>query len=122
MRIGVVANRTKSGALAFLKNLREAAEHYRVELLWEESTAKLLHVQGHSMEVLRERADLLLVAGGDGSILRVVHAIYPSQSPILGINIGGLGFLTALGGDEIGAALAHIVAGKLRYSERLVLL
>ncbi len=121
MRIGVIANRTKAGALGFLKTLKDVSGQYGVELFWEEGTAKLLHLQGHTLEFLREKADLLLVAGGDGSILRVVQSIYPSQIPILGINIGGLGFLTAVTGDEIGAALTHIVAGKLRYSERLVL-
>jgi NAD+ kinase len=57
---------------------------------------------------LAKSVDLLLVFGGDGTILRVVAEIDGSQTPILGINVGRLGFLTAVPTHQLGSALRKI--------------
>jgi NAD+ kinase len=57
---------------------------------------------------LSREVDLLLVFGGDGTMLRVAREVAGSRTPILGINIGGLGFLTAVPSSELPRALEHI--------------
>jgi NAD+ kinase len=123
MKIGVIANRTKPGAAALLRQLHKVCAEAGVELFLEASTAQLIRQSGLQLPVLLKKVDLLLVAGGDGSLLRVLHEIYPAPIPLLGINIGRLGFLTAMTGEEILGGAVNILSGrqKLRFSPRLAL-
>jgi NAD+ kinase len=59
-------------------------------------------------DALSREVDLLLVFGGDGTMLRVAREVAGSPTPILGINIGGLGFLTAVPSSELPRALRHV--------------
>ncbi len=67
---------------------------------------------------LARKVDLLVVFGGDGTILRVAREIAGSHTPILGVNIGSLGFLTAVPSDELGPALKRIWNGEFSYESR----
>jgi NAD+ kinase len=71
-------------------------------------------------ELARE-ADLLLVFGGDGTMLRAARDIAGSATPLLGINIGGLGFLTAVPSDELPRALNHVWNGEFKYESRALI-
>ena len=62
--------------------------------------------------VERGAADAVVALGGDGTILRAVHE-FP-ETPVLGFNLGGLGYLAAVGRDDFESALAALAAG--RYS------
>ena len=57
---------------------------------------------------MARQTDLLLVFGGDGTMLRVVRETYGSGTPILGVNMGRLGFLTALSAKDIAAGLEKL--------------
>jgi NAD+ kinase len=65
-------------------------------------------------------ADLAIVFGGDGSILRSAHRMGYRQLPVLGCNLGRLGFLAAFSTDELVAALAEICSGKFTVVEHLM--
>ena len=62
--------------------------------------------------------DLLLVFGGDGTMLHVARDIAGSATPMLGVNLGGLGFLTAVPSDELPRALKHIWRGEFKFETR----
>jgi NAD+ kinase len=78
---------------------------------------------GDSEELLRELAstDVLIVLGGDGTFLRAARAVTEIDVPILGINLGKVGFLSKAEAHELETVLAHIVAGEYRIEERMVL-
>ncbi len=63
-------------------------------------------------------ADLLVVLGGDGSVLAAVRAIGARPTPVLGVNLGQLGFLTAVNPDEAEAALGAVLRGEHAIVER----
>lgn len=67
---------------------------------------------------LADEVDLLIVFGGDGTMLRVAREIAGSQTPIVGINIGGLGFLTAVSSADLAQALQHIWRNEYKFESR----
>ncbi len=66
-------------------------------------------------------ATLACVFGGDGTVLRAARALAPSGVPLLGVNLGRLGFLTAITVDEVDAALADVAASRYTIEERALL-
>ncbi|WP_022835303.1 NAD(+)/NADH kinase [Salisaeta longa] len=70
---------------------------------------------------LTERADVLLSFGGDGTLLRVAHATGAHDTPVLGVNIGRLGFLADIEVEQLTKAVAAIEAGNYTVEERMVL-
>lgn len=122
VKIGVVVNRQKPGARALLRDLLEYSHIHRdIEFLVEKDSAILLREKGLPLAKLKDKVDLFLVAGGDGSLLEFVRALYPAQVPTLGVNLGSLGFLTTLAQRELAGALPLLARGKLRLSPRLAL-
>jgi len=122
LNIGIVVNRSKPGAKEVLRQIIEfAREHPNLRLRFEKKTGSLVRRPGMTERELAKKSDLLLVAGGDGSLLDVVEAIYPSQVPILGVNIGSLGFLTAVAATEVETIFPYLAGNDLRLSPRLVL-
>jgi NAD+ kinase len=69
----------------------------------------------------RDDADLVLVLGGDGSILRAAHQMGFDQRPVLGVNLGRLGFLAALQPEQLEQALPEITAGRHQVVEHLMI-
>jgi NAD+ kinase len=68
-----------------------------------------------------EGTDLLLTVGGDGTILRAVQVVVPGTTPITGINLGKLGFMTEFGADDARKELPALLDGKGWIDERTML-
>ncbi|MFT5029120.1 MAG: NAD+ kinase [Candidatus Binatia bacterium] len=120
-RVGLVANVDKKSGAA---QIRKAAAQIRKagrEVLTDAATAKMAGLRDETREtyskVARE-SDLLLVFGGDGTMLRVTRDIAGCRTPILAINIGSLGFLTAVPSDETAAALKLVWEGRFDIDSR----
>ncbi len=91
-------------------------------VLNEESAGRLGHPgQGVPEGALAERADVLVVFGGDGTILRAARQAAPRGVPILGVNLGAFGFLAEVSGLEVGEALTRLLEGDYRLDERMML-
>lgn len=119
---GIVAHQEKSGAgelvLQFLKEL----ERLHIPFVLETKTAFLAGLSGGaSLDVMAKQCDLLVVLGGDGTILRVLHQLGGESPPIFGINLGTLGFLTCLGATEIASAAASIANNSYCLSHRTMM-
>lgn len=68
-----------------------------------------------------ERASLAIVFGGDGSLLRAARRLGGAQVPVVGVNMGRLGFLAELSADELRAGFDALLAGKMKPTPRLML-
>jgi len=75
----------------------------------------------HAVSNIAEAGDLVLSFGGDGTLLRSAHLTGPNDTPLLGVNIGRLGFLADIEIEQILDALDALEAGDYRVEERLVL-
>jgi NAD+ kinase len=80
-----------------------------------------LPVPALAREALGEKIDLLIVLGGDGTLLSATRALGSYRVPILGVNLGGLGFLTSVTRDEMYPVLEQVLAGQHTTSERMML-
>ena len=83
--------------------------------------AKLTGVECPDAVALAREVDLLLVFGGDGTMLRVARQIAGLRTPMLGINIGGLGFLTAVPSSQLEQALKCVWNGQYKFESRILL-
>ncbi|MBI3818763.1 MAG: NAD(+)/NADH kinase [Planctomycetes bacterium] len=71
-----------------------------------------------NINLQKTRADLILVLGGDGSILHTAHRVADNTVPLMGVNLGNLGFLATISADETPERIAKIVAGGWSIEER----
>jgi NAD+ kinase len=95
------------------------------EIVCDSTTAQFARLESvptaPDLGTLANRCDLLLVFGGDGTMLRVARETAGSGVPILGINAGHLGFLAAVQEANLAEALRTVVAGKFRIEDRALL-
>ena len=120
--IGLIAHTGKPGAAELVGQLGTEFSRAGLTVQMEEGTADLVGVKStHSIADLGKEADLLVVLGGDGTILQVVSSLHEIIKPIFGINIGSLGFLTCLNSSAYREAVDSIVGGKFAFSDRVLL-
>jgi NAD+ kinase len=121
-RFGLIANAGKPGAAELTRNLyREFARRGR-ELVIESRTAELVGVESAvTASDLAERCELIIVLGGDGTLLQVVHDLAHRLPPIFGINLGSLGFLTSVNSGAWLEAVESLEADNYTFSERTLL-
>lgn len=70
---------------------------------------------------LGNKVNLLIALGGDGTLLYAAHLISKKDTPILGVNLGSLGFLTGVPKDELYEVLSHILEDRFEYDRRMML-
>src|SRR3989442_10322664 len=85
--------------------------------------ARMLGVadQGRSDDELAARAEIIIAFGGDGTILRAARLAARRGIPILGVNLGGFGFLAEISTDDLPGALPDLLAGHYELDERMML-
>jgi NAD+ kinase len=123
-RVGVIGNSEKVACAEVVKRAAKLVTAAGRKLFSDEATAKLAKLPTDDCAeaaALARKVDLLLVFGGDGTILRVAREIAGSRTPILGINIGSLGFLTAVPSAELAVALKQVWAGQFTFESRVLL-
>jgi NAD+ kinase len=79
------------------------------------------HPDSAARAQIAKSADLLIVLGGDGTMLSGARLVEQREIPILGVNMGGLGFLTEINFDDLPTALEKVFAGKYNLDKRLML-
>ncbi len=120
--IGLIAHSEKADARQLVGEVVAELDSRGIDFVMERETAKLIGRDSDLDEVaVASVSDLLVVMGGDGTILRVAHRLEDQLRPIFGINLGSLGFLTCVGPGEVTRAVDAIVNGEFRKSPRNLL-
>lgn len=126
-KVGIITKHNIGERAAYIKQLVSELKKYKVEVLLDEHAAPLLHShEAFDKTKLLRRADLVIVLGGDGTLLKTAR--YMGSAPtsvgaplIAGVNFGHLGFLTAFTPQTLLTNLPKIFAGKFCEDERFLL-
>ncbi|HEX9640887.1 MAG TPA: NAD(+)/NADH kinase [Candidatus Krumholzibacteria bacterium] len=118
--LGILANLEKQQVAGAVAEISEFAAGHDLELSFAENEAEQLGQSSRAIPQaeLPARVDALITLGGDGTFLRGAHVAADSHTPLLGINLGSLGFLAEVRREEIGAALECLVRGDYRLERR----
>ncbi|MGI8548460.1 MAG: NAD(+)/NADH kinase [Gemmatimonadaceae bacterium] len=119
IRLGVVGHRGYPELPAILKSLLAAAHRAGAELYAESDLFDLAH--GARKLQSPNDIDFVISLGGDGTLLRAVRFLAGAQVPIMGVNLGRLGFLTTCGPNEVEAAVHVLASGEYTVDERMAL-
>lgn len=120
MKLGVLARRRHLDLADVVARLGRVAEELEFELFGDEAVRAV----APGMTALPELSagiDVLLTLGGDGTLLRGARAAGPHHIPVIGCNLGNLGFLTAGPAEELEDMLRHVRAGECVEERRLAL-
>lgn len=123
-RIGLVGRPEHAGVVDTLERLLVFLGNKSISIVLDELTGSLLPGHGQKecpRESLAKNCDLVIVVGGDGSMLNVAKSIASEQVPVIGVNRGRLGFLTDILPEEIEARISEVLAGGFSVESRFLL-
>ncbi len=122
-RLGIMANCSKPRAADVLRRVAEESARFGIKLYADPATARVLGAcESVPVPGLFDCVDAVVALGGDGTMLRVARAVGVLNTPIMGLNIGSLGFLTSVAEDELSQAFQCLAADRFTMSSRTMAL
>lgn len=124
MKVGVTAKIHRPEFAATLTEVLDWLKQREWETIVEEGVARAFNLRGvktASQDDLPDLVDFIVVFGGDGTMLAVARSIRGRKAPILGVNQGGLGFMTEVTMGELYPALERLLAGEYTVDRRSML-
>lgn len=119
--IGIITKRNSREAVNLVRDLLPWFKERGYNMFLNEEAAHNLEVQGYSPEEIREQADVVIAFGGDGTLLAAARTVQGTGTPILGVNLGGLGFMAEVPVEEVNEAVEKALAGECSIEERVML-
>lgn len=128
-RIGLMGRARKKTVIQTINEIGQSIHKMGLNLIMDTETAHLPNVDLKPLSQLQivkrsligEICDLVIVVGGDGSILHAAHALARYRVPVLGVNRGRLGFLTDVNPDDVSAKLYQVLKGDYQLDQRFLL-
>ncbi|MCS7265821.1 MAG: NAD(+)/NADH kinase [Armatimonadetes bacterium] len=120
-RIGLLVALHKPGVSQSARQLVDLLESLGVEVTMTNEVANLLDRRGGVTVDELTKTDVLVALGGDGCVLSAARLAAPKNVPILGIRVGGFGFLTEVEIDNVEEVFRKILAGEFCLDERMML-
>lgn len=119
--VGLVVKHERPDAITIARTLTRLLRSKHKTPLTEPEMAEKIGAEPVERHQLADRADLIVVLGGDGTLLGVARLVASKGIPILGVNLGGLGFLTEVAIKEAPATLGRILDGDYEIDRRIML-
>ena len=120
--IAVFCKQKPSANREILRQLARWLRDRKVNVLMDADTAGLIgETSPHARAELPHRVDLIIVLGGDGTLLSVARIAHTADVPILGVNLGSLGFLTEISQNELYDTLRRVLDGDYTFEHRMLL-
>jgi NAD+ kinase len=122
LRIGITGRTHKKETFEIIRELSDWLEKRDVKVYVEKEFGAIInHPNSIPYAELPESVDMVLVFGGDGTLLRVSRLVSKYGIPILGVNLGRLGFLTEITIDELYPMMEYVLSGKYEIEKREML-
>ena len=119
--IGLIINSYKEQIVQIGRQVITLLREQNVNVLAMGEEAEALAISAVSAETFCNEAQMVLVIGGDGTMLRAARTVYSKEIPILGINQGYLGFLTEVEVEHLDKAIAQLLSGNYQVERRMML-
>ena len=122
--IGIIGRMGSARVLETIRRLKRYLIGRHLHVILEETIAEMLpghNLQTSSRKLLGEVCDLVIVVGGDGSMLGAARALAQHGVPVLGINRGSLGFLTDILPEHLESQISEVLAGNYTVEQRFLL-
>ena len=119
--IGLIINSYKEQIVQIGRQVITLLREQNVNVLAMGEEAEALALNAVSAETFCNEAQMVLVIGGDGTMLRAARTVYSKEIPILGINQGYLGFLTEVEVEHLDKAIAQLLSGNYQVERRMML-
>lgn len=119
--IGIVCKRDDDRIIATVRNLFDYLATKGCKVLVDETGGQLLGIAGVALEDFAQNIDLAIVVGGDGTLLHVGRFMANHGIPVLGVNLGRLGFLVDVSPDDVETILDEVLAGNYYEEQRTLL-
>jgi len=120
-KVVIIINQTKGHAKQTAVALKAVLDRERVQQRWVETFPPQRNLFRKLSDLKGLKADLVIACGGDGTLLQAAHRFRGSGIPILGINIGYLGFITSIPGNRVRQEMRRILNGEFTISLRTAL-
>ncbi len=120
-RLGIICKTGRPEPQEILKDILPYLGERGIEVFVDIETAQYLNIEGHPRSRIPDLAEAVVVLGGDGTMLSAARLVCERGIPILGVNLGGLGFITEVQRTEIRGAIDRILSGNFTLEERLML-
>jgi NAD+ kinase len=120
-KIGIICKTGVPEPAEILRELLPWLRQKGCQAYVDSETASDLNIEGSPRSQIPSLSDVIVVLGGDGTMLSVARLVGEKGVPILGVNIGGLGFLTAVQKEEIFEVLDKVLTGECSTEERIIL-
>ena len=120
-RIAAVLRRRSPDLPDAVERLQTVCDRRGVELVFEEAARDLAPPGAAFLDMEAEPPDLVTALGGDGTLLRAARLVLGRHIPVLGVNLGHLGFLTNTAGDDLGEGLERVLDGEAELDRRFTL-
>ena len=120
-RVIIVINQVKLHAKRTAETLKALLDRHGVKQKWVDALPPSKGVFRHLNDLRHTDADLIIACGGDGTLLQTAHRARGSGVPMLGINIGYLGFITSVPGQKVKSAMRRILEADYVISRRTAL-
>lgn len=118
---GIIAKPHSRKAIELTINIKNWLDQRGLKVTLEEKIANKLQLKGEPRYKLPELVDVIIVIGGDGTLLAAARANRKIGKPLLSVNLGGLGFLSAVSIHEIENALTKLLLGEYELDSRMML-
>lgn len=119
--IGIICKRGRPEPLEMVRELVPWLRRQGCQVILERDAARQVGLDGCPRQEIPLRVDMVIVLGGDGTMLGVARLVSDRGVPVLGVNLGGLGFITEVNRNDLYEVLEKVLTGCCPVEERIML-
>ena len=120
-RVGIIIKHDRPSAVTLGRDVVRWLTKRDYQVVAEHSVTGDLECNGATADEIATSAELVVVLGGDGTLLSAARRLQSNAVPLLGVNLGALGFLSAVATDEVYELLDDALSGRAEIEERMTL-